>query len=400
MSSTTAEKKSKAGSTKAKGKKKAGAEVQETVNGQYVFRESQRKIITMDVRSIVSSLGDNHRYPLSDAMYEAGYGLFEPLPGHPELLPLWDLATSDDPAKRAEFIRVMNLYEGTNPADPTCIDLATSIHGGCKGQMYQVFVKENAPKKNSGQRTFICVAGHRRVIAILYLWCNGLRKEPLCEAELVKGNTLDLRALQKDENAQRKRVTAITVAQGYQRSLNEGASLEQVADANGVSVPTVQRWLSFLELEPREQDKLNSGKLRHDDAIAIVEDRRKGGKGQTPDGLSAEEAAEARPAKGGKRRRVAGKKPSAKIEAAYNDPPKSKKLTSEQWKIALGWVLGKNDENGTAITAMSSEEESNGESGTAGGDFTAVLPPEGAAVGLMDDVELEVDENGEIVASK
>ena len=360
-------------------------------DGPWTLKESPRKLITMDVRYITTSLGDNHRYPLSSGMLEAGYGMFSPLPGHPELPPLFELATSDDPAKRAEFLRVMNLYEGTNPADPTCIDLATSIHAGVKGQMYQIFVRENGGKKN-GQRTFTAVAGHRRILAILFLWCNGLRKEPLCEVELVKGNNLDLRALQKDENAQRKAVTPIVVAQGYLRSINEGANIEQVAEANGVSTQTVQRWLDFLELEPKEQDRLNAGKLKHDDAIAIVQDRRGGGTGKTADGLTAEEAAEIRPAKGGKRNRRSGKWTTAKIEAAFKSPPSDwPGVKAEHIKRVLGVILGKMDKAGTAIAESSGGEEEVG-------DDHAVLPPEGVSVGLLGgDEELTVDDDGNLV---
>lgn len=365
-------------------------------------KDSTRKIYTVDARVITHSLGGNHRYPFTNAMQEAGYGFFEPLPGHPDFEPLWSLGTSDDPAKRAEFLRVMELYEGTNPAEPTIIDLAMSMYSGVAGQLHPAQLRDNG--KKNGRRTATIIAGHRRLAAALWLWCRGLRKTPEIEAFFVKGNGLELSALQKDENAQRKQVSPIIVAQGWRRSLNEGATLEQVAEANGVSDQTVERWLKFLELEPAEQKKLTDGKLRHDDAIQIVDDRRKGGEGKTDDGLNADEAATVRPAKGGKRNRKKGKLTTAKMTALFSSPPSNwKGATAGQIKFVLGVLLGEHDDQGVAIAATEAEDGSDNDGEGAGGDgseFEAVLPPDGAAIGLMGDGdgELEVDENGNIVA--
>jgi hypothetical protein len=86
----------------------------------------------VDVRLITSFSGEERPYSFSRAMFEVGYGLFEPLPHRPDLPPLWTLATSDDLAKRLEFLRVLELYEGTNLLDPSVIDLAMSLYIGPK----------------------------------------------------------------------------------------------------------------------------------------------------------------------------------------------------------------------------------------------------------------------------
>jgi ParB/RepB/Spo0J family partition protein len=361
----------------------------DVVNGPG-FKESQKKMYDIDVRHITSSLNDNHRYPGTKAMMEAGYGLFESLPTHPEFKPLWNLATSDDLAERAEFLRVMNLYEGTNPAEPTIIDLATSMHSSCEGQIHPISVRNNG--KKGTRQTFTVVAGHRRMLAVLWRWCSGMVKSPIIEAKFVKGNSLSLTALQKDENVLRKQVSPIIVAQGYQRSLNGGASLDQVAKANGVSEQTVKQWLEFLELEPQEQKKLEENKLRHADAHQIVADRRAGGEGKTKDGLSAEQAATERPAKGGTRNRKKGKMTTKKLTELYNNPPSNwKGVTPAQVKFILGVLLGEHNDQGVFISAA---DAANAAPTT---EFVAVVPAEGAAVGLMNDDDFDLDDNGNIV---
>jgi ParB-like chromosome segregation protein Spo0J len=358
------------------------------VNGEQV-KESQRKLYTVDARLIVNSLNDNHRNPFTKTMHSRGIGLFEAIPGHEEGLALWYLAVSDDPALRAEFLRLMELYEQSNPADPTIIDLATSIHAGLKGQMHQVFLRDNGVNKKTGNRTFTLIAGHRRVLAILWLWCKGLRKTPSVEVEFVKGNNLDLTALQKDENALRKNVSPVIVAQGYRRSLSEGATLEQVAAANGVSEATVDKWLKFLELEPKEQIRLEEGKLRHEDAVQIVDDRRKGGEGKTKDGKTVEEAVKDRP-KGTHTPKPPGKMTTAKMVALYKNPPSDWCVDSFIIQKVLGIILGKMDKTGNALS-------SGDEDPAPGGDFEAILPPDNVGIGLLDDEELIVDDNGDII---
>ncbi len=356
-------------------------------------KESSKKVYRIDARIITSSLHNNHRYPGTAAMMEAGYGLYEPLPSHPEYKPLWNLATSEDPADRAEFLRVMQLYEGQNPADPTIIDLAVSIHSGVEGQLHPAYVKDNG--KKGGKRTFTLVSGHRRMIAVLWLWCRGMIGSPDIEAKITKGNGLVLGALQKDENAQRKQVSPIIVAQGYRRSLNEGATLEQVAQANGVSEQTIERWLEFLELEPGEQRKLESGKLRHEDAHQIVLDRRSGGEGKTKDGLNAEQAAEKRPAKGGSRNRKKGKLTTKRMTELYKNPPSDwLGATAAQIKFTLGVLLGEHDSRGVLISSADTSVDDDSE------EFEAVVPGVGAA-GLMDedDLDLDLDEEGNIVTN-
>lgn len=361
------------------------------------LERSTRDYYKIDARIVTGSHKGNHRDIFAQSVYDAGYDLFNSLTGHPELPPLWELATSEDLAKRAEFLRVMELHEGTNPADPTILDLAVDMNSGVAKQINPVVLTFKGNKKG-GKPQVDVVAGHRRLVAALWLWCKGLSpKGPFVEAFFQRGNSLDLSALQKNENALRKAVSPIIVAEGYRKSLNEGASLEQVAHANGVSEQTIERWLKFLELEPKEQEKLKAGKLRHEDAVQIVDDRRAGGDGKTADNLTAEEAAEQRPAKGGRRRRKAGKWSTKKIEATYNAPPADwKGVKADQIKFVLGVILGIHDTTGTAI----SEGTSGSDEGDASDDGSpdAVLPPDGVAIGLLDDTdELIVDDHGDLV---
>lgn len=370
----------KATKGKSKGKRK-GKPQPVPQEGALTFRESDRVLRQIDLRLIKSSLNDNHRYPYSKAMEQAGYGMFKPLPTHPDLPPLWSLATSDSPAQRAEFLRIMNHFEQPNPADRSCLDLANSIHAGILGQIHPMQVKPiGKPKVKGGPPSggYQLVSGHRRCTAILWLWASGLRDEPIGEFEEVIGNSLELSVLQTDENDMRKKVDVITIAQGYRRQL-QTASEDKVAAKNHISVQTLNRYLGFLELEPKEQELLKNGKLRQEDADKIVKNRREGGDGKTHDGLTAEEASQARPAKGGTRRRVAGKWPTSKIEEAFSNPPTDwPGIKPDTIRRVLGVILGKLTTKGKEV----GDDEDDGKKGRGSkndekstpNDTVAVLP--------------------------
>jgi hypothetical protein len=136
----------------------------------------------VDARLITSLSEGDRPYPLSPAMYEVGYGFFEPLHRRPDLPPLWSLATSDDPAKRLEFLRVMDLFEGTDALDPRIIDLAFSIYADSRNRATPVQLLEG----KDGRQTYAIVAGERHVLAVLWLWCKGLYMKPLVQAQVME----------------------------------------------------------------------------------------------------------------------------------------------------------------------------------------------------------------------
>lgn len=363
------------------------------------LKESPKKVYRIDVRSITSSLHNNHRYPGTQEMQDQGYGLYEPLATHPDLKPLWQMATSEDPAERGEFLRVMNLYEGRNPSDQTIIDLAHSIYACVGGQINPINVRDNGIK--NGKQTFTLIAGHRRMMAILYLWCNGMIKAPEINACLQKGNNLSLGAMQVDENIQRKQVSPIVVAQIYNRDLQNGATIAQIAEAHAVSEATVNARLMLLELEPAEQRKVELRKLSFHDAQQIVLDRRNGGTGKTSDGLDAEQASVVRPPKGGKRNRKKGKMPTKKVMDLYKNPPGNwKNVTPEQIKFVLGVILGEHDVQGNAIAPPVTNDIPVVEADSSDvmiQEYEAVLQ-DGVGVGYMD--ELIIDEDGNVSSAK
>lgn len=136
----------------------------------------------VDARFITGAAGERP-YPFSPAMFEVGYGLFEPLPKRPELPPLWGLATSDDVGKRHEYLRLLELFEGMNPMDPSIIDLGMTIYDGRKE------ITERAQLRVSGVRgentTYDILSGERHVLAIMWLWIKGMIARPVVQAEVV-----------------------------------------------------------------------------------------------------------------------------------------------------------------------------------------------------------------------
>jgi hypothetical protein len=138
----------------------------------------------VDARLTKSLVGDDHPYPFSPAMLVVGYGLFERLPGHAELPALWPLATSDEPAKRHEFVRVIDLFAGTDPLAPTVIDLAFSILSGSEKPVNSVKVLEVGRK--NGEKNYSIVSGERHVVAVMWLWCIGLFARPLVQTQILQ----------------------------------------------------------------------------------------------------------------------------------------------------------------------------------------------------------------------
>jgi ParB/RepB/Spo0J family partition protein len=205
-------------------------------------------------------------------------------------VPLWELGTSDDLAKRAEFCSLLEKYD-SNPDDPTggIIRLAYSILS--VGQQVPIRVRDN------GRNEFQLVSGHRRSLAILYLWNKGLSKgnAPLAEALLSKGNAPSLQAQSVAENLHRKPLTPIEQARVWSYALQTNESAAEVAARDGVSPETVKSRVSLLSLPPETQAKIDAGKIPLGKALEMVADRARGGEGRTRDGRTADEVVNGAP---------------------------------------------------------------------------------------------------------
>jgi hypothetical protein len=137
----------------------------------------------IDARLITGATGD-HDYPFSPAMYEVGYGCFESLPKRPELPPLWSLATSEDVTKRHEFLRLLELFEGMNPLEPSVIDLGMTLYAGRTKMDERTRLCVNGVR--GGDKTYDILSGERYVLAVLWLWIKGMIARPVVRAEIIE----------------------------------------------------------------------------------------------------------------------------------------------------------------------------------------------------------------------
>lgn len=239
----------------------------------------------VSLKQITSSF--NHRNPLSDLFKKDGYGVFqEDVPPGSDKTPLWTLATSDDPAQRAQFAALIDQYE--NPDNPEVTDsIITLSHNILSvGQLQHVLLRDNGGGKEKEKHTYQLVAGHRRSLAILYLWCKGLTKsaEPRVIARFVKGNHQDLQAMSISENIHRKPLNVIELATAYRQAINTGETEDEVATREGVSTATIKNRISLLELSPAVQDRVASRKIPYTKALQMVKNLRRSGNELTDDG--------------------------------------------------------------------------------------------------------------------
>jgi hypothetical protein len=179
----------------------------------------------LDLRQVTSSY--NHRQALSSAFEKEGYGVFVSPPGS-DKTPLWELATSDDPAQRQQYVELMDALDKVEDEERKkgtgtggIIDLAFNILSN--GQLQAIGVRDNG-KKASGKSTYQLVWGHRRSLAMLYLWCKGLVKtpEPRIKYDLIKGNHQQLQAASISENLHRKPLTLMEEARAWKQALTAG----------------------------------------------------------------------------------------------------------------------------------------------------------------------------------
>ena len=286
--------------TTTKARKTGGGKKKDAPDPQKA-QKANREMFRINLQNVTTSF--NHRYPLSKFFHEQGYGVFpDDVPPGSDKPPLWKLATSNDPMERLKYVELMDELDGEEKDGGGIRSLAWNIIS--VGLINPVNVRDN------GNDTYQLVAGHRRSLAVLYLWCKGISKPPfpVIEAKFEKGNNTQLQAIALSENVHRKRLSLIEQARAYQMAMNGGETAEQIAEREHCSVQTVNQRISLLTLPPEDQKKVEEGRLKYADAIEVVRDLKAGGPGRTKTGRTASEAADAHTAKGGSRNRMMSRK--------------------------------------------------------------------------------------------
>lgn len=122
--------------------------------------------------------------------------------------------------------------------------------------------------------TYEIVAGRRRVKAARR--ANEIRAakglEPLkVEIKVVRGTDLEMVGLKISENAHRKDVSSLEMAEDLQQYLNMGASEEQVGISCGKSVVQLRAFLRLLDLDVQVQTALRADTISVSAAIKLAE---------------------------------------------------------------------------------------------------------------------------------
>lgn len=275
-------------------------------------QKSTRQVYKIPLASITTS--HNPRNPLSAEMQRAGHGAFD----SPESKPsLWELGTSDDPAHRAEYVRLIDQFEtGEGGIRATAASILAN------GQINPVVLREN------GSGRYTLVSGVRRCLAILYNACRGVGK-PVVEATLIKANTVEALYQGMAENSCRKNPNPLEVARAYQLAQNAGATLAEIAEREGVSEQTVRNRLQLLELEPKEQRAVAEGRLKQGKALEML---KQSGNGDGHDGNGEVE----RPPRMRKRAEVLERYETLQKEF---EPDRLSEADRRELEV-LAWVLG------------------------------------------------------------
>lgn len=196
----------------------------------------------------------NPRDPLGPWLVAEGYAAFHA----GERPSLWSLATSEDAAQRAQYVDLIDRLE---LQEDGIKDLAAKILAN--GQLQPVEVRE------SGSGKYTIVFGVRRCLAIAYNACRGIGK-PTVEARLTKANSVDALYRGLAENGGRKKPGLMETARAYQLQLNAGETVGQIAAREGCANETVANRLRLLELEPRDQRRVEAGTLKLKGALALL----------------------------------------------------------------------------------------------------------------------------------
>lgn len=143
----------------------------------------------------------------------------------------------------SQFNTRKDLQAGTE--DTSLDDLARSIKE--KGLLNPIMVRKNVDGK------FELVAGQRR-----YLACSKLGWKTI--PAIIRDNLDDTDAtiISLVENVHRADMNPIDKARAYQKIYERYHDYDKVAKETGVSIPTVKRYLTLLNLAPSIQEKLTT----------------------------------------------------------------------------------------------------------------------------------------------
>ena len=120
------------------------------------------------------------------------------------------------------------------------------------------------PVPIDGDGRYQCVIGHRRLAAAKLA---GLVKVPAAVREISPAAQLELMLL---ENVQRRDLTFIEEAEGYQELLDLGVKVREIAKRTGRSQKTVTARLQLLKLSAEAQEKVHTGQATLEDAAEVA----------------------------------------------------------------------------------------------------------------------------------
>lgn len=196
-------------------------------------------------------------------------------------------------------------------------------------------VRKNGPKAE-------CTWGRQRIRCARKLNAE-LREaglEPImvpCTVE--RGDDGRMMGMMISENEARRDSTPLIKARTAQRYIEHGRSEEDAAEVFGVSVKTIQTWLSLLDLDKSVQALVEKGKLSATAAGKLVElprDEQKQKAKELVDSGNTTSAAAERAASGGNGKKPKPLRPSVKeIRETAQQPG-----MHPEYVRALKWVLG------------------------------------------------------------
>jgi ParB/RepB/Spo0J family partition protein len=215
--------------------------------------ESSKKLYRVPLNKIVSA--HNPRNPLGPHAQAEGLTFAS----------LWEQAISTDAAEQAAYVSAIDQYEMDGIKA-----LAASILSN--GLIQAITLRE------AGSGNFTLIAGSRRCLAVAYNACRGAGKADI-EATLVKGNSVEMMYTGLAENGNRKDQNPMELCRAYQLQVNGGQTTADVATREGYSEQTVKNYLRLLELEPKNQKKVEAGKLTITGALKLLRNGQKDGDG-------------------------------------------------------------------------------------------------------------------------
>lgn len=222
----------------------------------------------VDLADIRSNTAQSRGMGVFKKLNATGYGLFEPLKGHKDKSPLWDMLLSSKAEVRLKAVELVESYEDE------ILKLAKSIDRS--GQLQPIGVCKLADGLD-------VIFGMRRCLAVAYLSAKDETAPTKIEARVIDGEftPTELRLLAIQENEDREDESPLDKAITYKRLIKEDKlTVEQVADHIRMSSQTVKNYL--LLLEPELEDKreaIHSGDLKVEPALKILADRKAGGNG-------------------------------------------------------------------------------------------------------------------------